>query len=214
MSRYITQTEGGRRWGCARQTVAHAMKPDGALFAAVVVHQGNRLVDWDHPAARAWRASSRKDPNLDPGDPRVLPDAPLAPSFAPSAAELPAEIRQCWQWTLERIVTECGTMPAFEKLLIAADRLESIHAKRLSADKSTGALIDRDYVQRHVLGLVERIFQRLLTDMPIKLSYEVHGLCKTGEPVEALQVAISAAITRELRTVKKDTRKAIRDAQG
>jgi hypothetical protein len=103
-------------------------------------------------------------------------------------------------------------MAQFKDLLAAADKIEGIHAKRLAADKSTGELIAREYVRKHVLGLVEAISQRLLTEAPVKIAYETHGRCQTGATVEQVQTIVQDAISRELKTAKRDVTKAIKNA--
>ena len=71
----------------------------------------------------------------------------------------------------------------------------------------------RTFVKQHVLGMVERVFQRLLADMPAKLASEVHTMCDTGATLEEVQQAIHDAVARELKTLKKDTTKEIKRAK-
>lgn len=178
-----------------------------ALFPATVARQGKTLLDTEHKAAKAWRKEYRiKAPKsvakvIDTPEPRNM-----------GLTDIEEEIRAYWTWTLEDIVRKCGTMPVFATLLQAADKIEAIHLRRLQADKQTGELISREYVSRNVMSLIERIFQRLLTETPVSLAFEVHGKCETGATTEQIQQAIHDALSRELRTIKADTKKAIRDA--
>jgi hypothetical protein len=206
--RYLNFTEAGKVYNCERVSVRAAASKPQLLQPAIVEHNGKRLVDMEHPAARAYRLEHRV----------TNPDAPsrVIPTSGPMTDDptVGAEIRAVWKWTIEDVFTKCGSLPAFSSLLQSIDKIESIHAKRLAADKSTGELISREYVSKHVLGLIERMFQRLLTDLPVGLSYEVHGKCATGATVEAIQESIRTAVTRELKSVKADTRKAIRNASS
>lgn len=204
-SQYLNQTQAARVYQCDPKAIRNAMSKGKALHAATVERNGRRYVNMNHRAAKAYRAEYRI---ADPDE--------AARTVEPSArgeetpADIPEEIRECWSWTLEDIIRKCGTRQAFAHLLAAADKIESIHSKRLDSDKKTGDLISREFVQKHVVGLIERVFQRLLTDAPVKLSYEVFGLCETGATVEQVQDAIKAGLSRELKTIKRDTAKALK----
>lgn len=204
MKRYLIQAEAAEVYNCKRQTIAVAMRPGKALHPAIHRIDGKKYIDMCHPDARSYRVSHQigKLPKPDPEE--HVPDRTSAPTH------LPEQIRECWQWTLERIIRERGTEAQFEKLLAAADKIESIHSKRLAADKSTGELISRDMVHKHVTGLIERVFQQLLEVMPVRLSYQVHGLCETGESIEAIQEAIRTAVGLELKGIKQGTNRAIK----
>ena len=205
--RYLNQVEAGDLYGCKRQTVGAAMKKGKALYAATVKRDGVRLVDIKHPAAKAYRAGHRVTNSR--ATARTI-DTP-APSRM-TANDVEEDIRAYWDWTLKQIFQKCGTLAAFAQLLTAAHKIESIHAQRLDSNKKTGDLISRDYVSRNVFGLIEAVFQRLLTEAPVRLSLEVHGRCETGATLEEIQQVIKDAIARELKTIKRDATKAIKDA--
>ena len=54
----------------------------------------------------------------------------------------------------------------------------------------------------------------MLSDMPAKLAQDMHAACENGATIEALQLTIEEAVGGEIRTIKDDTKKAIRRAQG
>lgn len=184
------------------------MKKGKALYPATVSKGGKTFIDLKHSAAETWRLEYRVE---DPDDVAREISDPGADTIVP-ASELEPEIRAYGEYTLNQIVSKFGTRAAFKDVLSSIDKIESIHQKRLASDKSTGELINRDYVRRHVLGLVERVFQHLQTSMPVKLGYEVHGMCQTGATVEEVKEVIQKAVSRELKAVKKDTQKAIKNA--
>ena len=183
------------------------MKKGKALHPATVTRDGKRLVDMKHPAAKAWRAGSRI---ANPTETAVTRDTPQPQDMQPH--DVDENIRDYWDWTLKQVIQKCGSVPAFYQLLQAVEKIESIHAKRLDSNKKTGDLIARDYVSCNVFGLIERVFQRLLAEAPVRLSLEVHGRCETGATVEDIQQVIKEGISRELKTVKRDAKKAIKDA--
>ena len=205
--RYLNQTEAGKVYDCNRKAIYAQMAKGKLLHAATVTRGGVRMIDMQHRAAKAYRAAYRIS---NPDETARTIDTPVASRM--TADDVEEEIRNYWDWTLKQIIHRCGTMPAFAQLLAAADKIESIHGKRLDADKKTGDLIPRDYVSRNVFGLIEALFQRLLTDLPVRLSLEVHGRCQTGATLEDIQQVVKTAVERELKTIKRDAKKEIKNA--
>ena len=116
--------------------------------------------------------------------------------------------------TLDELLKRYGTLAIFKDLVTAQDKIEGIYAKRLSADKSTGELIEREYVRKHVLGLIEATNQRMLTEVPQNLGIRIHGLCQTGASPEQCQELLQNGISRELKSIKQDVQRSIKNASG
>ena len=198
--RLVNQSDAAKIYACTPQSIRTALSPGRPLYGALRIDPVTKMkwVDMNDPAAKAYRQAERVDP-----------DAPVP---EPEAAKLPAKIRECYEMTLRQVFEQHGSMAIFKDLLLSIKIVEDIHAKRLDADKRTGELIERAFVKQHVLGLVDRIHRRMLAELPVGLSYVVHGKCSTGGTVEEIQQLIKDAVSRELKTVKKDTRNAIRKA--
>ena len=208
-SRYIGQSAAAKIYACTVPAIAAAMKPGKGLFDAVVQIGSGRKIDMEHPAALEYRKAHRM---------RVKGSDPVPPTVSNTmggraGAAIEGEIRKYWDYTLGDIVAKFGTMPAFASMLQAADKVESIHARRLEADRKTGELISRGFVKKNILGLVEQIFQRLLAEMPVSLATEVHTMCSTGATLEEVQQAIHDGVARELKTIKRDAKKEIKRAK-
>ncbi len=205
--RYKTLDEAAIHYKVTRAAVAHQTKePKGKLAAALVMVAGKKRINMDHAAAKAWVPSRRVA--------RAPPDSSADVEAASGGGlEIEEEIRKYWDYTLRHIIERYGTMPIFASMLQAADKVESINARRLDSDRKTGELISREFVKKHILGLVEQIFQRMLAEMPVKLASEVHTMCATGATLEEVQQSIHDAVSRELRTIKKDTTKEIKRAR-
>lgn len=201
-ARWKTISEAARIYDCTPPAIRKAMEPGGALAKAVKKKGAKRYIDSEHAQALAYRSEHR-----------VL-GATGAPTNAVSStdADIPEDIRKVWDWTIERVFAECGSVAAFDKLMAGIERVENIHAKRMTADRLAGDLVSRDFVRKHVFGLVEQLSQRLLNDLPITLSYVVHGKCKTGASAEDIQQAIRTGITREIKSAKADVTKEIKNA--
>lgn len=205
--RYLNQTQAADVYNCSRVAIRNAMAKGRALYPATVLRNGRRTVDMDHIAAREYRTAHRVD---NPREPVRTIDTPQPRDMTPEDIE--PEIRAYWDWTLGDIIKKCGTMARFESLLKAVDKVETIYARRLDSDKKTGELISREYVHKNVMGLIERVFQRLLSEVPVSLALEVHGRCEKGATLEEIQESIHDRISSELSTVKRDSKKAIRNA--
>lgn len=205
--RYINQTQAADLYVCSRVAIRNMMAPGKALHPATVKRDGRRYIDIEHPAAKAYRVAERIE---NPRETARTIDTPQPREMGPEDIE--KDIRDYWDWTLGDIIKKCGTMARFEAFLKSGLTIETIYARRLESDKKTGELISREYVHKHVLGLLERVFQRLLSEVPVSLALEVHGRCQKGATNEEIEEAIHDRISSELSTVKKDTKKAIRDA--
>lgn len=208
-SRYIGQSPAAKIYACTIPAIAAAMKPGKGLFDAVVQIGEGRKIDMEHPAALEYRKAHRM---------RIKEPDPIPPTVqntmgGRAGTAIEGEIRKYWDYTLGQIVDKFGTMPAFASMLQAADKVESIHARRLEADRKTGELISREFVKKNILSLVERVFQRLLAEMPVGLATEVHTMCSTNATLEEVQQAIHDAVSRELKTLKRDTKREIKRAK-
>lgn len=205
--RYLNQTKAALIYGCKRQAIREAMQKGKALHAAVVFNKKTKRdeIDMKHPAAVAYRREYRTDLG-------EVEEEESTPEID-AAATLPPEIRKAMDMTLRDVIDRYGMIDAFAKLLTAAEKIENIHAKRLDSDKKTGELTSRKFVEDHMFGLVEQVFQRLLTDLPATLSYKVHGQCSTGAAVETIQETIRAGVTVELRNIKTDMKKLLKKAK-
>lgn len=196
--RYLNQSEASRVYACTTNTVNKAIAPGKQLHPAVVKRDGMKLIDMQHPAAKAYRASHRVDV------------AKADAAARDVSNELPEKIRECWDLSLGEIFTRYGSLGAFKDVLTATDKIEAIQARRVDSDRKAGDLISRVYVKRHVMGLVEQVFQRLLTDMPVRLAMEIHGICSTGATMEDVQQRLHDGVSRELKTLKRDARSKVK----
>ena len=203
----VNQTVASEYFNCTRRNIGERIKEGERLYPATVMVGKKRMIDLTHPVAQKYRVAERASKL-----PTPEPTSGKGNQSGTRDLEVADEIRAFLDWTVRKVIDVHGTMGAFKDLLSAAKTIEEIHAKRMDSDRRTGELIARDYVKRHVLSLIERVFQRLLEETPVKLSYEIHGLCSTGATIEQVQEAIKAAISRELKAIKTDVVKAIRNA--
>lgn len=202
---YVSPADAAKLYNCSPPAILKQMKaPRGKLCAAVVIVDGKKRIDLKHAAAKEYRKEHRRS--------QKEVDSGTVETTGGVGVELESEIRTYLDYTVRDVVDRYGTMELFASLLAAAYKIEQIHAQRLASDRSTGKLISREFVKKHVLGLVERSNQRLLTDMPTKLASEVHTMCDTDATVEEVQQVIQDAVSRELKTVKGDVAKEIKRA--
>ena len=195
--RYRTFSQWAKTAGCTPAAVTKATKPGNKLHGSVVERDGKKMIDTEAPAAMKWRPQHR---------------APQPEEVEEIAPVLEAKLRKYMDFTLTEIIDKFGTMELFSSLLTAVGKIETIHAQRLKADQSTGELIPREFVRQHVLGLLERVFLRVQTDLPTTLASEVHTMCANGATIEQLEELIREGVSSELQTVKVDTVKKIKRA--
>ncbi len=203
-TRYFNGTDAAKFFGVTRAAVIKQMAaPKGALCAAVVTIDGKERLDMTHAAVKMYRVMER------PTIQQVAPPAEIE-TIGDEGVVAESRIRKYLKYTLQEIFDKFGTLQAFLVLLQAVEKIESVHEKRIKSNKTTGALIDRKYVKGHVLGLVEQVFSRILTDLPAKLAQDIHAACESGASIEDLKVLIHDAISNEIKMLKKDARRAIR----
>lgn len=201
--RYVILAEAAKLYGVRRQSISDASKPGKPLEFAVAKQDGRRVWDMTHPAMLAYKGG----PNWTALDDSLAPEAP---STEGTVETLPEDVRQFWKWTVERIIRTHGTFDKFYRLVQSMEKVESIQEKRQKNRRESGKLISRELVQKHVFSLIEKLFQRLLQDLPVTLALDIHGMCESGATIEEVQAAIKNAISIELGDAKKGIARGIR----
>jgi hypothetical protein len=91
------------------------------------------------------------------------------------------------------------------------DRFSALQLRRREAEvalietrreREAGELIERQLVQTHVLGHLERLHLRLLRDVPASLAPRLAAAARTGAIDAALAATIRASISSELAAAK------------
>lgn len=96
------------------------------------------------------------------------------------------------------VVDRWGWGPAFKEHLLALRALEEARDKRLRVDERRGSLISREFVRTHVIGYVDGLSQKLLSEFPRRLT----GLLRAAPtPEEAESIALHE-FERVVRTTK------------
>lgn len=207
LARYLGPSDASDFFGVTPGAITRAMRGNGRLAKAVVLRDGKRRIDMEHAAAKAYRKGKR------PAAKDSAPP-PIVESDIVERKPLERKIRKYRKMTLDQILRDYGTLPEFADVVRAQKDIEAIHAHRLKSDQSTGELIPRAFVRTSIIGMVERVNLRLLNDLPASLSGEVFSACQTGATLEEVQELIHDAVSKELKSLKKDTEKEIRRAKG
>lgn len=199
--RFVNFTRAAEFFVCTPPAITKAVRVGGVLHSAVVEINEKRKINLHHPDAQNWRQAER-----------LAAEQVDVPTMTGVDPVLEEKVRKYLDYTVRDILNKFGTMKLWADLLTAADKIEKIHSQRLQSDRSTGELISRRYVKTRVLGMYERIFLELLSDLPTTLASEVHNMCEIGGTLEEVQQTIHNSLSRAIATVKDDTVKEIRNA--
>jgi len=226
--RPISRAAFARHAGVSASAITQASREGGSLHDALV----NGRIDANHPAAVAYLEKRGADPAAAQAPQQAKQPAPAKKAAAkkgwgarnekqkaasqpdPEAgpAELPANIAAFADWTLREIVERFGTDTAFKDLLQAAKTIEDVEDKRLRNAERRGELISRSLVEAHVFGLIEATFKRLLNDSPKTLASQIRSAVEAGSTTEKTEAIARDIITGQLRTIKAQTTKALKQA--
>lgn len=114
--------------------------------------------------------------------------------------------------SLDELVRKFGTALAFRDWLIARKTIADIHEKELKNERTMGALIERELVKVHLLGLIDAAFRRLLADAPKTIARRLYAQAKSGEPVEDAEKLVRETISSILQPAKTSAARVLRNA--
>lgn len=226
MARLVTRSELSRIAGVSPAAITKACK--NALTPAC---DGSR-VDLDHPATVAYLASKGRAPTAaapapkkrgsKTTTPRPKPGAPAkrkrseTPEETPEAeleevaAEGMREIDGLEHLTLEKLVTQYGTLTRFRDWLEARKKLADLRSAELKNDEAQGRLIDRELVRSHVFSALEAGNRRLLGDTPKTIARRLYALARSETAVEEAEQVVREILSSQLRPVKAAAARALR----
>jgi hypothetical protein len=87
--------------------------------------------------------------------------------------------------------------------LLLRKRRAEVERLELANAEASGRLIPREPVKRHIFGVLDAAFRRLLIDAPKTAARRVYALCRCGESIEVAERAITDINSSHLRHVKE-----------
>lgn len=196
MATPVSKAELARRRGVTRQAVNKAVKPGGRLHAAVL---DDGRVDIAHPDTQTWLGDSDGGP-ADRGTESEIPEGETTPVGVSGAVspDMP-EIRRM---PLEDIVERYGTILGFSDHVAVLKKIEETHKLELANAERRGEVIEREFVQVHVFGVMRALTRRILRDAPKTLSKELYAMAQAGRPIEDAEKAIRDELGKQIKTAK------------
>lgn len=174
--------------GVSRAAVTKACR--GKLAGAV---SGTR-VDLDHAAVRDWLASKgRAEPA----------ERPTRANGSGRDVEV-TRIEDYYDLTLRELVDRYGTVQAFSDWLDSVRKMELIRGTRLDNEEASGSLIRRDMVEKHLIGLIDGLCRRLLSDAAKTIAARSVPIVRSGSGQEDVERVVVEVIGATIRPVKEE----------
>lgn len=121
-----------------------------------------------------------------------------------------ASIEEIMGMPLRSILSQFGDEPIFSAWLKDIKTLEDIREKRLRNQQTEGAIVSREGVKQHVLGLLEELSRRLLMDATKTLTRRVYGMANSSVPIEDAEKEVRKIIEMNLKKAKEGTTRKLR----
>lgn len=102
---------------------------------------------------------------------------------------------------IDRLQTEFGSVIGFREWLKTRQTIALIREKERKNDIADGRLIEREFVDKHVFGLVDACFRQLL-DAPKTITRNLYGMAGSGIPIEDGEAKAREIITGLLEQMK------------
>jgi hypothetical protein len=217
MARLLTRAELARLAGVSAMAVTKRCAKELAPAC-----EGKR-VDVDHPSVVVWLKSKDRAPPSPAEAATNRSAAPTAerrsgaskggrPRRLPVHDDDEDEVERFLDMTLREIVDHYGTLTKFKDWLFARKTIADIVDKELKNNEARGLLISRELVQTHIFGAMENAFKRLVTDTPKAMARRIHGAVKSGQSVEESERVIREMVSSQLRPMKAQAARKLRDA--
>lgn len=130
----------------------------------------------------------------------------------PPVHEIPKDVARFMDWTLRDIVTQYGTMTAFNDFLKATKTVADIVEKDLKNAKSRGELVSRHVVKVGVIDPIEAAHINLLTDGAKSMATRSAALLAAGKTADELETYLAKAIGKFIKPVKNKVKRAMANA--
>ena len=124
--------------------------------------------------------------------------------------EIPEDIMQYADFTIQEVVSRFATMTAFQDHLKAINTLEGINGKRLKNAQEAGTLVSRSVVETHIIGPMDAMLVQMLQDLPKTLSLQVANWISAGDDSLKIEKAIRELLTGFISPMKKRVERVVR----
>jgi hypothetical protein len=135
------------------------------------------------------------------------PELPDQPENAGSDEDLTELSR-----LLDPLIPRFGNGRGFKDWLSSRKDIEIILGKSQSRQLARGLLVPREFIELHVIGLIEGTQQRLLTDTARSLVRDLYARANSGSSLEDAERSVKKILGKQLDGLKTKASAAIRNA--
>jgi hypothetical protein len=114
---------------------------------------------------------------------------------------------------IDRLQTEFGSVIGFREWLKTRQTIALIREKERKNDIADGRLIERDFVDKHVFGLIDACFRQLL-DAPKTIVRNCYGMAGSGLPIEDAEAKAREIISSLLELMKTNVIRVLEEPRG
>lgn len=198
----VTKADFARQCKVTAQAIGHACRPGGPLEPA---HLDGKI-ETHHPDAVTYRSRCLGRASEQAG---LLDKAPGAQQPIDDDGT-PEMVESLKALTLGEIERRYGGRPELEAWLKTIKLAEEVREKRLKNGELDGSLIPRDYVEKHIFGLIEEEHIRLLGETPRTLAQSIRTHGVAGITIEASELEVRQVIAKILNACRDKVRRNLR----
>jgi hypothetical protein len=181
---------------CAKRKIDHAKLLAPSAAAAPTDRAPTAKAKPAKGAPRAPTSSSKAKPK------RKAEPTPPPPGPAPMVPVAPTKTLAAYAELIDRLQTEFGSVIGFREWLKTRQTIALIREKERKNDIADGRLIEREFVDKHIFGLVDACFRQLL-DAPKTITRNLYGMAGSGIPIEEAEAKareILSALLEQMKT--------------
>lgn len=216
-SRFLNITDFAKMAGVSQPAITR-QKNKGALAKAVV----DGKIDTLHPVAVAYVQQQKAKQYQNSMDPVTRATSGPIPQPKPAKRtqtavenkkdELLRHPAEYLDMTLRDIIVNYASIGDFKELLGTRKTIADITFKELQSEEKQGLLVRKEFVEKHVFGMLEMMNKRLLRDavQAINVRLEAHYKIN-GDPQDGIEIVseiIGKALTSTTNAIKHSLKKA------
>jgi len=188
MKRLISKAEFAKLCNVSQAAVVQAIKRGTDLANAVVGEGRKQRIDLDHPDAQEYANSKAenmesyesKKPKKNVGAFTKKESKKKKVNNAPEIHEVPDDITELGELSLNEIVSRYGTDYQFLDWLRSLKEVELINDRRVKTEKLKGELISKTLVHKAFIAPVDACFRQMLSDGAKNIAKRVRTMVEAG----------------------------------
>ena len=170
-------------------------KAAGKLYAAVF--EGK--VDIHHPAAMEYLENNKNKEY-----PRKPVETSSSKKSADKDADTPIDFSELSGMSVEQISKEFGTTGKLNVALAAAKDIALIEKINIQNQKSRGQLVEREMIEKHIIGYIATFQHKILSDVPRRVALTIADLKEAGATPEKMEQSVLDIISNQMKQIKEN----------